>query len=107
MSGDDVDFSGDDDDGEATEDPDKLVSFSSSNLRGFVGSDLERRESIPKESGDVDLTISIFQLNPLNLRRNHIVSEPIRAFEVVSCLTSRPPIPEPEMTLMANDRGLS
>ena len=70
-----MDFSGDDDDGEATEDPDKLVSFSSSYLRGFVGSDLERRESIPKESesGDVDLTISIFQLNPLNLRRNHIL----------------------------------
>ena len=68
MSGEGVDDSGDKDDGEATEDPDKLVSFSSPNLRGFVGSDLERRESIPKESGDVDLTISIFQLNPMNLR---------------------------------------
>ena len=68
-----MDFSGDDDDGEATEDPDKLVSFSSSDLRGFVGSDLERSESIPKESGDVDLTISIFQLKPLNFRRNHIL----------------------------------
>ena len=68
MSGEGVDDSGDEDDGEATEDPDKLVSFSSSNLRWFVGSDLERRESIPNESGDVDLTITIFQLNPMNLR---------------------------------------